>query len=279
MASTISNKNPSGVRLKKLWYGLFAFMFWTSVWYLLALAIGNELFLPYPHTVIVAWGRLLGQSFFWQAVGGSVLSIMAGFLLGTLFGTLLSLAAHRWELVAAIIQPMILVLRSTPVASFIILVYVLIRLADLPLISVSIVIVTVMVTPLFFNNLTEGYDTFRRDLAEVAAVYRFSFGKKIKVLWWPQLRPYVSAALTSSLGLAWKAGISAEVICSLKNTIGRYLADAKSNLDIDLLFAWTMTVILLSMLLEALFRRLSRGKKKTVFIHRKEQPHQEEDTV
>ncbi len=279
MASTISNKIASGGRLKKLRYGLFAFLFWTAVWYLLALAIGNELFLPYPHTVVVAWGRLLGQAFFWQAVGGSLLSIMAGFLLGALFGTLLSLAAHRWEAVAAVVRPMILVLRSTPVASFIILVYVLIRLADLPLISVSIVIVTVMVTPLFFNNLTEGYNAFRPELAEVAAVYRFSFGKKAKVLWWPQLRPYVSAALTSSLGLAWKAGISAEVICSLKNTIGRHLADAKSNLDIDLLFAWTITVVFLSMLLEALFRRLSHRRKKPTSVRREEPSHQEEGAL
>ena len=80
------------------------------------------------------------------------------------------------------------------------------------------------------------------------------------ILWFPQIRPYLYAGVTNALGLAWKAGVAAEVICNLQNTIGKNLADAKYNLEMDTLFGWTMTVILLSLLFEVSFKKLVNRK-------------------
>lgn len=240
-----------------LWTGSLAF--WLSVWYLIALAIGNEIFLPYPHTVIRAWFSLLVTGVFWRSVLGSLFSVMGGLALGIVIGVLLSLLAVSSEWIRAIVHPLVVVLRATPVASFIILVYVMVRLSHLPVATVSLIIVAIMVIPLIYQNLSEGYASLDKSLEEVAKIYRFTLKKKISVLWIPQLRPYASAALSTALGLSWKVGVSAEVICSLRNTVGQHLADAKSNLEIDRLFAWTFTVILLSMLLESAFRLFTRN--------------------
>ena len=65
--------------------------------------------------------------------------------------------------------------------------------------------------------------------------------------------PYFSAACKSSLGLSWKAGIAAEVICTPKHSIGIKLSDAKVYLESEALFAWTIVVIILSVLIEKFF--------------------------
>lgn len=254
---------PSIIRSKgkKLILYVIAAVFWISVWYIAAFGIGNELFLPYPHTTVVAFVRLIQMSDFWIAVLNTMLTILEGCLIGCLIGILLSIPAAISSVGRTIAAPMITVLRATPVASFIILVYVIVRRLQMPIRTVSLLIVIIMVIPILYNNLLSAYQNLDHDLFEVAEIYRFSFFKKVSVLWFPQIRPYFFSGLTTAIGFAWKAGVAAEVICNLENTIGKNLADAKSNLEMDKLFAWTLTVVLMSILFERIFSRLLDKKK------------------
>ena len=233
---------------------VFATLFWIAVWYLAALAIGSELFLPYPHTTFQAFFRLLGETVFWKSIGNSFVSIITGCLCGIAIGILLASLAAIAELIKAVILPFITILRATPVASIIILIYVIVRKLRLDLSTVSFLIVMFMVIPIVYANLYTAFMSFDKKLTEVAKVYRFPLWKKIKIVYYPQIRPYLFAAISNALGFAWKAGVAAEVICGLAFTIGQNLADAKSNLEMDLLFGWTITVVLLSLLFEFLFK-------------------------
>ena len=113
------------------------------------------------------------------------------------------------------------------------------------------------------DEMTNVGKVTRKKLSEVAHVYRFGFMKRLHYVYYPQVRPYLLSAMSNALGFAWKAGVAAEVICGLNHTIGQNLADAKSNLEMDLLFGWTMTVVLLSLLFEYLFKSvISRRTKK-----------------
>ena len=60
--------------------------------------------------------------------------------------------------------------------------------------------------------------------------------------------------------MAWKAGIAAEVICSPKGTIGSELYNAKIYLESEDMFAWTLTVIILSIIIEKLIVNVAFGK-------------------
>lgn len=243
-------------------YLTIATVFWAAVWYIAALVLGNELFLPYPHTVLKALGALLCEKNYWISILNTVLTVVTGCLLGCLAGAVLSILSALSKLMETVISPLIAVFRATPVASFIILVYVIVRLNQLPVRTVSLLIVMIMVIPIMYNNLRTGISVMDRELAEVSIVYRFSFGKKLLVLWLPQIKPYLLSSLTNALGFAWKAGVAAEVICNLKDTVGKHLADSKSNLEMDKLFAWTFTVILFSMLFELVFKKaFKKGDK------------------
>ena len=77
--------------------------------------------------------------------------------------------------------------------------------------------------------------------------------------------PYFTAGFTTAVGLAWKSGVAAEVLCQPRWAIGTQVFRARSTLETPVLFAWTITVILLSLVLEyaltALIRRLGRGRR------------------
>ena len=60
------------------------------------------------------------------------------------------------------------------------------------------------------------------------------------------------------MGLAWKAGIAAEVMVSPASGIGAELYNAKIYLESADLFAWTAVIVIISMILEKLLVRLVR---------------------
>ena len=64
------------------------------------------------------------------------------------------------------------------------------------------------------------------------------------------------AGVCTAIGLAWKSGVAAEVLCLPKAAIGTQVYYSKIYLETPSLFAWTAVVIVLSMLLERIVRRL-----------------------
>ena len=64
--------------------------------------------------------------------------------------------------------------------------------------------------------------------------------------------PHFLAACGLALGMCWKAGVAAEVIAVARPSIGAELYLAKLNFATADIFAWTLAVILLSLLFEKL---------------------------
>jgi len=62
--------------------------------------------------------------------------------------------------------------------------------------------------------------------------------------------PYIVSALTTGLGVAWKIAIGAEVIARPAGTMGRNVYDARIHLLTADLFAWTIAIIVLSIVFE-----------------------------
>lgn len=56
-----------------------------------------------------------------------------------------------------------------------------------------------------------------------------------------------------ALGLCWKAGVAAEVIGIPDGSIGENLYNAKVYLNTPDLFAWTVVIVLISLVFEKLF--------------------------
>ena len=70
--------------------------------------------------------------------------------------------------------------------------------------------------------------------------------------------PFLNAAVKKSAGMCWKAGVSAEVIGLVKNSIGEELYYAKLYLMMPELFAWSITIMCISFLFEKLAVALIR---------------------
>ncbi|MDR1710587.1 MAG: ABC transporter permease subunit [Propionibacteriaceae bacterium] len=238
----------STTALDKPWVrGLVAAAFWLAVWQVAALLLGNTVLLASPVDVVAAFAALAPTWGFWASVGYSVARIASGFLIAACLGTVLAWAAslNRWA--QALLSPPIRAIRSVPVVSFIILVLIW---ADSSWLSVTIS--ALMVLPIIFANVEEGIGRRDAALAELAQVFGFSRSRR----WWgitlPGVLPYFTAACRVGLGLAWKAGVSAEVIGLPDGSIGERLYQAKLYLATGDLFCWTAVIVACSFAFEKL---------------------------
>ena len=220
---------------------------WLLLWQLASMAVGLPLLLPSPLAVLLRLGQLCTGADFWLTVASSLLRILLGFLLGVLFGTALAGLCWRFRLIDALARPLLGVLKSTPVASFIILALVWVKTTWL-----ATVISFIMVLPLIYANVREGIDSADRQLLEMAQVFRLSRRKTFRYCYLPAILPFFLSAVSSALGFAWKSGIAAEVLGRPARAIGSQIYDSKIYLETPDLFAWTLVVILLSVLLERL---------------------------
>ncbi len=241
----------------KLVRGVLAAAFWLAVWALAARLVGLQLLLPGPAAAVRALCRSARQTAFWREVMASVVRIFAGFLCGTLVGALLGAATSWSRVLNLLFAPAVGVVRAIPVVSFIIL-----ALLWLPSTVLPLFIAALMVLPVVWKNVTEGVRQTDRQLLEMAQVYRFGRWKTLRHVYAPSVAPYFRSACITALGLAWKAGVAAEVICQPKLAIGTELYRAKVYFETPDLFAWTLVVILLSFLLEKGLAWLLRGRER-----------------
>ncbi len=226
----------------------WAVCFWLAVWQLGSIVLNQKILLVSPLQVLFRLGQLLPTTGFWSAVSFSFLRIAAGFLSAAMLGIVLAALSARFFRVRELLAPLILTIKSVPVASFIIL-----ALLWFSSRTLSVLISFLMVLPVVYTNVLEGIRAADRKLLEMAQVFSLTPAKIIRYIYLPQILPYFQAACGTALGLCWKSGIAAEVIGIPSGSIGERLQQAKVYLDTPDLFAWTLVIVLLSLSFEKLF--------------------------
>ena len=230
---------------------LAAAVFWLAVWQAAAMAIGQEVFLVSPLQAFGTLVQLLPQAEFWQRVGFSAGHILLGFVLGGVCSVLLAVAAERWLWVEALLAPVMQLVKATPVASFIILALVLVSGK-----SLSILISFLMVLPVLYGAVRTGLESADPQLLEMARVFRVPLGRRLRGIYLPQVMPHFRTAVSLGLGLCWKAGAAAEIIGLPAGSMGERLYTAKVYFQTADLFAWTVTIVAVSVVFERLFLAL-----------------------
>lgn len=235
--STIFQNN----KFKKI---IIAFI-WLFIWQCIYKAVGKEILIVSPFDVLLNIINKVTEYDFWITCFYSILRIMKGYFFGIIFGVIAAFISYKIKFMHDFLYPFFSILKSTPVASFIILALIWIKTDNVPAF-----IVFIMTSPIVWTNIYEGLSKISNELIEVSKVFEFSFLKKLKYIYIPQLIPYISSACTVALGLAWKSGIAAEVISSPKIAIGSVIYDSKVYLETLELFTWTAVVVIISIVLE-----------------------------
>lgn len=241
---------------EKTLHSLLAVLFWVGLWQLAAGWFGNALLLPGPVQVLRCLFTLAQTPAFWRTTFTSIGRILLGVVSATALGVILAVLRVRFRLIEILIAPMMTAMQATPVASFTILVLIWVDRNFVP-----VLICGIMVLPVIFSNVSAGIRLTDPQLLEMAKVYKLPAFRTLRRIYFPTVLPVFRAACSNALGLGWKAGIAAEVLTVPTASIGRMISESKLYLLTEELFAWTLTVVVLSLLLQKLMQRILAGRE------------------
>lgn len=231
---------------------------WIGVWYAVYGIVQQEILIVSPDQVLVRLFTLAVQGDFWAATGLSIVRIVVGFLLAVGLGILIAVLCYVSSFLYDLFYPVIRIIRATPVASFIILALIWLNTDNVPIFASFL-----MVFPIIWENVFKGIENTSRDLLDMAKVFRLKKGTVFGKIYVPSVMPYLIAACNSGVGMAWKAGIAAEILGVPLHSIGSELYHAKIYLETLDVFVWTTVVIVLSIVLEKVFLKfLNKAGKK-----------------
>ena len=218
--------------------------------------------------LLVSPVRVVGRLFtlwreedFFSTLFSSFSRIVLGFFAAFLLSGLLAMLACRFPALEILLRPYVVTVRAVPVASFII-----IGLIWLTTGSLAVFISFLMVFPILYQNALQGLKSADPKLLEMARLYRVPRLRRLHMLYLPAVKPYLLSACSVALGMSWKAGVAAEVIGMVDGSIGEKLYYAKIYLDTCDLFAWTVVLVLASVIFEKAFlfllKKLFAGSEK-----------------
>ncbi len=225
--------------------GLLVALFWLGVWQAASMLVAKPVLFASPLDTAKALLALLPTGDYWLSVLGSLSRITLGFFLALILGLLTGVAAFRFRLLRTLVSPLLTLMKTVPVASFIILILVWFGSEQL-----AVIVALLIVFPQIYFAALAGLGSTDPELLELARVFRVPGGRRAWQVYRPALMPYLNSSCASALGMSWKAGIAAEVIGTPLRSIGEQMYLSKVYMATAELFAWTLTVILLSLVFE-----------------------------
>lgn len=227
-------------------------LFWLSVWELIAVLVDHPYFFPHIKDTAIAFKNLIFSLSTYKAIFITFVRIAVGIILGVTLGILFAFLSHKFDFANSILSPAISVMKITPIAILYSLLY--IKLGNV----LPELVAVLMVIPIIWQNLMNGYNSVDKNLSEVCDIYEFSNFKRFKTLTFPALFKYFIPALITAVGIAFKAEISMEILLYSVDCIGGAIFDAKQISETDTVFAWAVIIVILGIITEKLSKFLLR---------------------
>ena len=232
-------------RLVKIFIYCLSIIAIIGLWYFSSWIIDKNYILPYPHKVVVSLFKLFKEGDTYKAIGYSIWRFLLGFVISFVLALILSLLSYLSEKVEMFLKPLVIIMKAIP--TICILLVVLIWLPS----NVSPILVAGLVLfPIMYNANLTAFKGIDKKLIEMSKVYKVSLWDRIRKLYIPSILDPMFTESKSSISLAVKVTIAAEVLAHSTMSIGIKMNIAKSYFEMDNILAWTTIAVLIAVAFE-----------------------------
>lgn len=201
--------------------------------------------LPAPDRVFATWSRLVQLPTFWGDFWITFSRVLAGFGLSAVVGALLGLLMGVSTKAAEFFEPLIVIINT--VSSTIWAIFALIWFGLSEATTIFVVFMTAM--PLILTNVWEGTRQVNPDLVELARSFRMTRGQVLRKIYLPMILPQFFTGARLAFGFGARVVLVAETL-GASSGIGYRLRQAADLVQTDQVFAWTLTLVALMLVLE-----------------------------
>ena len=238
---------------KKLIPTILAVVFIAVVWQFISMLVGFPAIFPSVIDLLKQVVLLFGSNNFLITLGSTVLRGVLGFILAFVMAFGLSAISAFSPFWISFFHPIIVVTRSIPVISFVLLAILWISPTELP---VFIALLTMF--PILYQNILTGLEQTDRKWVEMAQVFGKSFCSRFIHIYLPASKSNIYDGISTAMGFGWRAIIIGEALAQPLHGIGSAMKQAQTFINVSELIAWTVVAILISYLFDSIIKQIRR---------------------
>ncbi|TNF07991.1 MAG: ABC transporter permease subunit [Bacillota bacterium] len=231
--------------MKKMRIYIISIISLLFLWFLLYLVIDHSLVLPSPIDVFEKFFSMLLQSKTYLLTLLSGFRLLISIFISAVLGVLFALLSYFYAHIKLFMKPYVTILRTIPVISIVVILLIILGFTWTPY-----VITFFMVFPIIYQGTLHGLESINTELIDVIKLEQRHLLPMIFGFYLPQIKASIFLAFLQSFGLGLKVLVMAEYLAQTKNSIGNELYLAKVNLLYDEVFAWTIILIVISVIIE-----------------------------
>jgi NitT/TauT family transport system permease protein len=225
-------------------YELLSPLLLLLVWQALAMIFPGRLF-PTPVDVAIHMWNLALTGRLLPDMGKTLSRAAIAFTIAMVLGTALGILLGRVRIADRLFSSWVIVGLNMPAIVIAIALYIWLGLTELAL----VLAVIINKVPLVITTVREGVRSFSLEFDEIGRAFRMPFWRRLRLIFVPQLMPYVLAAARTGLSLIWKIVLVFEVLGS-DGGVGFRISTFFQFFDIKGILAYTTAFILVVLVFE-----------------------------
>ncbi len=252
--------------MKKTGLTVLSIFFIFLIWIIAGALVDNSIILPKLADVFKAFGNIFLDAGALNSIFHTILRLLLGLAIACFIGILLGIIAGFNQNFAIFLNPFVTILRTIPVISITVILLIIAGFELTPYI-----ITFLMIFPLIYQAVYGAIRDLDKELIDVYKLEDNHFFSGLVHCYLPLISSNIRNALLQALGLGIKVLVMAEFLSQTKNSIGNELYMAKVNIQYDQVFAWTLFLIILALLLELLinhYKHITKKIKNTINIEK-----------
>ncbi|MFP4286548.1 MAG: ABC transporter permease [Candidatus Izemoplasmataceae bacterium] len=237
--------------MKKYALSISSILLIIIIWQLGANRVDNPYILPGFISVISKVIDLLLSLETYLIIMASLLRLLTSIFMAISLGILLGLLAGIWLNIDIFLKPILSTIKTLPVASIIVIILILFTK------STALYVITFLILfPIIYEATRQGVLNIDKELVDSLRLEPVRYGSIIKSFYLPLALPYIKTSFLQSFGLGFKVLIMAEFISQAEKSIGQSLYISSISINYELVFAWSIIIILIAYLIDSIIATL-----------------------
>lgn len=227
--------------------GIVSLLFIWFIWTLL----DDNIFFPKINEVFFDLGRLLSDSKNLLIILHTFIKVVLLIIGSFIISFALAVLSYKFKLFRSFISPGIAIMRSTPVASVILILILLVGSKVAPFVIAALVIV-----PISYENIYSAFVNIDMEIIDETKLVSNINLRIIISIFMPVTKNYLISSLLTCFGLTLKVLVMSEVLTQGNMTIGGSIQLAKSTIDITRVFSWSIILVIIVLIVEILIKKI-----------------------
>lgn len=223
-------------------------MIWLSyalIWEVSARVVDRTIILPSFSTVMGIMVQQARSVSLWFALTQTLGRVVIGTAIALSMALVLSVSAERFTLLKPWLHPLIVVTKTIPNITYILLVLIWFSR------ELTVTIITLLILfPVLYSHLSTAIETVMPEYLDLSKLYPERFIHRVRHVVLPLIGPHIQEGIKTAIALGFKVGVMAELLGQVQPGLGYLMHLARQDVDTPSLFAYTGWMILIVVLIE-----------------------------